>query len=125
MRMRTTAGILVLAVLVMVSIMFMAACGGGGGTVTKDEARYAMKQLKSHMDDLLEDTEKAKSVSDIVDAINDFADGLERLLPKLKDMAQKSPDILITDEKIKEAHTQLQASIASLKEKMQKKMKSN
>lgn len=122
MRMKTTVGIIaVLTVLAMLAT----ACGGGGGTVSAGEVKTLFKDMISHAETFIASIEKAESVSDVTDAINELADNMEGIIPKVKEMANKSPDLLASaDPELKQLQQKLMTTFTSLAPKMQQKIPS-
>ena len=76
-------------VLCLVCLMpFISNCGG-----TYDDAVSLDTQFVDVMEDYVENLDKADSAKTVAAAMNDFADKMEKLGPKLKEMAQKYPEL--------------------------------
>lgn len=75
--------------LILISMIpFFSNCGG-----KYDDVVSMNDQFVEVMEDYLQDLDKADSPKAVAAAMNDFADKMEDLGPKLKEMAQKYPEL--------------------------------
>lgn len=82
--------------------LMLTGCGGGKyGDVLKLNQEY-MDLMETYITDL----EKADNTKEIAKAMNNFADGLEILMPKMKKLSEKYPELKDKDnppEELKES----------------------
>ena len=79
----------IFSVLVVGILVLSYACGGGG-----DDPKSVVKDFLAVMDDLVVDVEKADNADDIVSAIDKYADGMKKLIPRLKQLKDKFPGLM-------------------------------
>jgi hypothetical protein len=85
--MKRSVVISMLAALVIVVVA--AGCGGSKYSDAKELNMKYVAMMKDYVDDL----DKAGSASDVADAINRFADSMEKIWPKMKDLSEKYPEL--------------------------------
>lgn len=74
-----------------VFIVGLIACGGGGGKY--GEVTKIMEKSAKIMDNFVSNVEKADSGKEVAAAINSFADEMEKMKPKMKELEQKYPEL--------------------------------
>lgn len=122
MRMKTFSGLLMV---VMVLAMLMTACGGGGGeeASSANDVKSLFKEMIGSAETFVSKVENAQSVGDIVNAINELADKMESVLPRVKEMVKNKPELnAANDPELQELQTKLMTTFTSLAPKMQEKM---
>jgi phage shock protein A len=75
--------------LLLVGLFLLAyACGGGG-----DDPKSVMNDYFDAMDEFLSDMEKAASADEVVAALNEAADTLKKLKPRMMALEEKYPEL--------------------------------
>ena len=69
-------------------LFFVYACGGGG-----DDPKSVMKDYFAVMEDFVGAAEKAGNADDVVAAINKFSDSMKQVIPRLKALGEKYPEL--------------------------------
>jgi hypothetical protein len=67
------------------------ACGGGGGKY--GEVTKIMEKSAKIMDNFVSKVEKADSGPEVAAAINSFADEMEKMKPRMKELEQRYPEL--------------------------------
>jgi uncharacterized protein YjgD (DUF1641 family) len=93
-------------------LLLMAGCGGKYADAKKVNKEY-MALVQGYIDDL----DKTESAQDAAKAIDRFADGMQALLPKMKALAEKYPELKDRDN-IPEELKEMQAEAAEVGKKM-------
>jgi hypothetical protein len=70
-------------------LVFSYACGGGGS-----DPKSVMKDMLSIMDDFFVDMDKADNADHIVAAIDKYSSRMKELIPRLKQLKEKYPELL-------------------------------
>ena len=104
-------GIYPMLLLLSISLLFTG-CGGGKYA----DAKKVSEEYIDITDDYITSLDKANSAEDVVKAINTFSDKMEKLIPKMKKIQEKYPDLNNTDTLPKElVETQKKAEELSQK----------
>jgi uncharacterized protein YjgD (DUF1641 family) len=93
-------------------LLLIAGCGGKYADAKKVNKEY-MALVQGYIDDL----DKTESAQDAAKAIDRFADGMQALLPKMKALAEKYPELKDRDN-IPEELKEMQAEAAEVGKKM-------
>ncbi len=91
-----------------VSLFLLNGCGGEKYA----DAKECNEEVIKVMDDYVAELDKSKNAADVAKAINGFADKMEALVPKMKKLAEKYPELEDTDnlpEELKESQAKAQA----------------
>ena len=105
--MRTHSLTLMLCLLVSLSLF-----NGCGGKKYAD-AEEVLEEYTSIMNEFISELDKAGNAKDVAKAINNYADGMERLMPDMKKMEEKYPELSDSDnppEELMELQKKTQAS---------------
>jgi len=75
--------------LMVVGFLFLVyACGGGNS-----DPRSVIKDYINVMENFTTEAEKCNNADDVVAAINKFTEGMKRIAPRIKAMAEKHPEL--------------------------------
>lgn len=110
------------SVLVVGLLLIAFGCGGGGKYA---DAKKVMQDSIDTMETFANALEKADSADAVAAAMNDFSDGMEKIIPKLKEMMEKYSELKDpgkTPEDLKEIMgkmTAVQAKMGQVQSKIQ------
>ena len=88
--------------LILISLLIISGCGGK----KYDDVKNAIQKQTKLMEGLAVELDKATDATGVAKAINNFADGMEKLLPEMKKLRKKYPELEDEDnlpEELKEA----------------------
>jgi len=90
---------------ILVSLLFIISAAFvifGCGKDPSAEAVKLNKQLVTVMKTYISDMDKADNAGSVANAMNAYADGVEEILPELKDLYKRHPELQDTDKKPEE-----------------------
>ena len=96
----------------MTILALIAGCAG-----KYDDAKKVNKEYMALVQGYIDDLDKTENAKDAAKAINSFADGMEKLWPKMKALAEKYPE-LKDPNNIPEELKEMQAEAAEVGKKM-------
>ena len=76
----------------MVFVLGFVACGGGGDKTADTKA--VMEEYVNLFDSLATSLDGAGSASEVASAMDSFTEGMDKLVPKMKELQEKYPDML-------------------------------
>jgi predicted transcriptional regulator len=80
----------ILCATVVVFLFGLAACGGGGKYA---DAKKLMEKQVQLFEDFANALDKAGSADDVVAALNNFSDGMKEMVPQMKELQEKYPEL--------------------------------
>jgi cell division protein FtsB len=81
---------LILFATVVVFLFSLTACGGGGKYA---DAKRLMEKQVQLFEDFINALDKAGSANDVAAALNDFSDEMQKMVPQMKELQEKYPEL--------------------------------